>query len=283
MRVFTTVAELRQQIDTSLRKQGSIGFVPTMGTLHDGHLSLVRASRKENKFTIVSVFVNPTQFGPNEDFDRYPRNLEEDQALLEKEGVDVIFAPEISEMYPSGKSEILFSVRSLANLLCGSQRDGHFEGVVQIVTKLFNIIRPDRAYFGEKDFQQLVIIKRLAEELFFETEVIGCPIVREPDGLAMSSRNLLLSQEGRKQAIALKETLDFVVERCKTEPRVEVIRQEMMEFLKAYPLAEFKYFEILHTHDLTPIQELHEGIDARVLISISFGGTRLLDNMQLIL
>ncbi|MCL4105817.1 UNVERIFIED_CONTAM: hypothetical protein GTU68_012455 [Idotea baltica] len=180
-----------------------------MGALHDGHASLIRKASKENEIRVVSIFVNPTQFGPNEDLDAYPRTLEEDQKLCKTAGATHIYAPAINDIYPEGREtfEIQFGLRSMDKILCGAKRPGHFDGVLQVVSKLFNIVRPHKAYFGKKDFQQLSILETLGRELFFPVEVIGCPIIREEDGLAMSSRNRYLNPEERKQALFLSQTL----------------------------------------------------------------------------
>ncbi|MCR4394819.1 MAG: pantoate--beta-alanine ligase, partial [Dehalococcoidales bacterium] len=199
MKIFETIAELKQY---RYNLKGTVGFVPTMGYLHEGHLSLVRRSRSENDYTVVSIFVNPTQFGPNEDFDRYPRDYPRDFALLEKENVDCVFLPPVKEMYPEGYSTWV-DVYKVTERLEGAIRPGHFRGVATVVTKLFNIVQPDRAYFGQKDAQQCVVIKKMVADLNMNLEIVICPTVREPDGLAMSSRNVYLSPEERQQAPVL--------------------------------------------------------------------------------
>lgn len=205
MVVVKNIDEMKK-ICRELRKEKTIGFVPTMGYLHEGHLSLVRRSKKENDITVVSIFVNPTQFGPNEDYNSYPRNLNRDASLLEKEDVDYVFIPEIEQMYPKDYSTYI-NEESLSRHLCGRSRPGHFRGVCTVVTKLFNIVKPNRAYFGQKDAQQFRVIRRMVRDLNMDVEVIECPIVREPDGLAMSSRNIYLSTEERNQALALNRSL----------------------------------------------------------------------------
>jgi len=197
MRVIETISDLKAIIRTQKNLGRVIGLVPTMGYLHEGHLSLVNMSRQNNDYTVMSIFVNPTQFGPNEDFDRYPRDLERDLKLAEAAGVDVVFAPSVKEMYPDGYKTYV-NVEGITEVLCGKSRPGHFRGVTTIVTKLFNIVEPHRAYFGQKDAQQVAVIKKMVKDLNMNVEIITCPIVREEDGLAMSSRNVYLSPEERK-------------------------------------------------------------------------------------
>ena len=208
MQVLTTIAEFSQWRASATPP---VGFVPTMGYLHEGHLSLVRRARSENSSVVVSIFVNPTQFGPNEDFQRYPRDLNRDLGLLETEQVDAVFTPEVDEMYPAGATTIV-DVGALSNILEGASRPGHFRGVATVVCKLFHLVQPHRAYFGEKDYQQLQVIQRMVHDLRMPVKVIGCPTIREPDGLAMSSRNVYLSPAERHAAVALSQAL-FQAER----------------------------------------------------------------------
>ncbi|GAE89106.1 pantoate-beta-alanine ligase [Acetivibrio straminisolvens JCM 21531] len=206
MRVIETISDLKAIVRTQKSMGRTIGFVPTMGYLHEGHLSLVNMSLQNNDYTIMSIFVNPTQFGPNEDFDRYPRDMERDLKLAESAGVDVVFAPSVKEMYPDGYNTYV-NVEGITEVLCGKSRPGHFRGVTTIVAKLFNIVEPHRAYFGQKDAQQVAVIKKMVRDLNMNIEIITCPIVREEDGLAMSSRNVYLSPEERKSALILSKSL----------------------------------------------------------------------------
>jgi len=267
-----------QAISRSLFKTGrEVGFVPTMGYLHEGHLSLVRRARSENDVVVVSIFVNPTQFGPNEDYERYPRDEKRDRKLLEEEGVDYLFIPSVSEMYPEDFSTFV-EVSGLTEGLCGAKRPGHFRGVATVVTKLLNIVFPTRAYFGEKDYQQLQVIKRLVRDLNIPVEVIGCPIVREEDGLAMSSRNTYLSPEERKSALSLYKGLKLAEELFESgERNPEVIKKRVEEFILSHPKVEkIDYVEIVDPENLKPVKEVKEG-DV-IALAVFVGKTRLIDN-----
>ena len=258
---------------------GSVGFVPTMGALHEGHLSLVRRARDENDEVAASVFVNPAQFGPREDLASYPRPLERDLELLEKEGVALVLAPEAGAMYPPG-FETWVEPGSLAAHLEGDRRPGHFRGVLTVVAKLFNAIEPDRAYFGQKDAQQAILIRRMARDLDFATNVVVCPIVRERDGLAMSSRNVYLSPEERKAATVLASALAAAsIAWDAGERRGEVLRRTALTVLATEPLAAPDY---VSAADPSTLLE-KEGPAGRLLISMAvrFGATRLLDNVVL--
>lgn len=275
MRLVQTVAEMKSIVRELHKQNKSIGFVPTMGYLHEGHLSLVRRARTENDVVVVSIFVNPTQFGPNEDFDRYPRDLERDLRLLEPLGVNYVFHPSVEEMYPRNYSVYVEEV-SLSRHLCGASRPGHFRGVCTVVTKLFNIVKPTRAYFGQKDAQQFRILKRMVENLNMDIEMIELPIVRESDGLAMSSRNVYLSPEERKEATRLYKALKRAEELIdKGEREVPIIKAEMMKVLD-HPLLKIDYVEIVNEATLEPI----ERIDGKVLIALAVfvGKARLIDN-----
>ncbi|MBT1247838.1 MULTISPECIES: pantoate--beta-alanine ligase [unclassified Thermosipho (in: thermotogales)] len=254
----------------------SIGFVPTMGYLHEGHLSLVRAARKENDVVVVSIFVNPTQFGPNEDYDNYPRNLERDLKLLESESVDYVFIPTNEEMYEKDFSTYVEEV-SLSKFLCGAKRPGHFRGVCTVVTKLFNIVRPTRAYFGQKDAQQFRVLRRMVRDLNFDVKLKEMPIVREKDGLAMSSRNIYLTKEERKEATRLYKSLLKAKELVKSGVvDVKIIRDEMRKILE-HPLLKIDYIEIVDEENLMPV----EIIDRKVVVAIAVfvGKARLIDNI----
>ncbi len=266
-----------QSIGLNLLKTGKeVGFVPTMGYLHEGHLSLIRRARSENDVVVVSIFVNPTQFGPNEDFDRYPRDLRRDEELCKREGVDFIFYPSVEEMYPEGFSTFV-EVEKLTENLCGKSRPGHFRGVATVVTKLLNIVHPTRAYFGEKDFQQLQVIKRLVRDLNIPVEIVGCPIVREEDGLAMSSRNVYLNKEERKSALSLYQGLRLAKELFERgERNPSVIRKKVKEFILSHPKTKIDYVEIVSPEDLKPVKEVKEG-DV-IALAVFVGKTRLIDN-----
>jgi len=279
MRIVRSPKEM-QAISKALFRAGKeIGFVPTMGYLHEGHLSLVRRARRENSVVVVSVFVNPTQFGPNEDFERYPRDLQRDAELLRKEGVDFLFAPEAKEMYPKGFSTFV-EVEGLSKGLCGASRPGHFRGVATVVTKLLNIVRPTRAYFGKKDFQQLQVIRRLVEDLNLDCQVVGCPIVREEDGLAMSSRNVYLNEKERESALSLYRGLKLAKELFERGERsAERIKEEVRKFIEGFPeVTKVDYVEIVDSQTLKPVKEIKEG--DTIALAVFVGKTRLIDNYQ---
>lgn len=249
-----------------------------MGALHEGHASLARQSVAENDYTIVSIFVNPTQFGPNEDLDRYPRDMEGDAELLRSLGVDMIFAPDSDAVYPKPPSQIMFGIRDLDKRLCGSSRPGHMNGVVQVVSILFHIVQPSHAYFGLKDYQQCLIIQQMVSELHFPVEVVPCEIVREADGLAMSSRNLYLSPEHRKQALFLNQTLSHIYSHREQWTEVAQVQAWVQDQLADYPLVELDYFEILDGDTLLPIQQLTDADTPVAFIAAYLGKTRIIDN-----
>lgn len=255
-----------------------VGLVPTMGALHEGHASLVRRSVSENDLTIVSIFVNPTQFGPNEDLSRYPRDLDGDMQLLESLGVDILFTPESTAIYPGESPQIVLGIRDLDKCLCGASRPGHMNGVVQVVSILFHLVQPDRAYFGMKDYQQYLIIDHLVRELHFPVEVVPCEIVRESDGLAMSSRNRYLSEEERRQALFLSRALALVEEQRAEGVSLEEIRAGVLTLLAAYPLVRLDYFEVRHGQSLAPLDELSAANKPVAFIAAFLGNTRLIDN-----
>ncbi len=275
---LTTVAEVRVALD-AMRVQGAtIGLVPTMGALHEGHLSLIRAARGVNDVVVVSIFVNPTQFGPNEDLERYPRDLDRDRGLCAKAGADLVFNPAVAEMYPDGFSTWV-EVEGLTAGLCGRSRPGHFRGVCTVVTKLTNICRPDRAYFGEKDAQQLAVISRMARDLDMGVEIVACPTVREADGLAMSSRNVRLTPAQRAQAPLLYRALADAKKLVQDGERdADVLCRVMRSILAEASLGELDYLEIVRADDLTPVAAI-EG-DCLVAVAVRFGGTRLIDNIR---
>ena len=241
MRLVKTVKEVREIVNEWKKEGLSVGFVPTMGYLHEGHKSLIERSVKENDKTVVSVFVNPIQFGPNEDLASYPRDIEHDKALVESAGADLIFYPEVSEMYPSHFTTLV-NTKEVSENLCGAKRPVHFGGVCTVLTKLFNIVNPNRAYFGQKDAQQLAVVKRFVKDLNFDIEIIGCPIIREADGLAKSSRNTYLNKEERQAALILSKSLNKGLEAIKNGERnakvvIDIITKSLEEFLGG--LSEF--------------------------------------------
>jgi pantoate--beta-alanine ligase len=275
MKIIQTVAEMRKE----LKKQtGTIGFVPTMGFLHQGHLSLVERARKENDVVVLSIFVNPLQFGPNEDYDRYPRDLDRDAGLAEKAGVDFIFHPDVKEMYPEAPLTQV-DVKQITERLCGKSRPGHFAGVATVVSKLFHIIQPDRAYFGLKDAQQVAVIEQMVRDLHFPVTIVPCPIVREEDGLAMSSRNVYLSPEEREQALVISQALQQAKERVEKGELVEArdVIRFISEQIETRPLARIEYVEAVSYPKLEPVERLDRP-PVLVAVAVHFGKTRLIDN-----
>jgi len=276
-RVIERIAELRVTLDGERANGRRVGFVPTMGFLHAGHASLMRRARHENDVVLVSIFVNPLQFGPKEDFAAYPRDLERDLAICAREGVDVVFHPTVDEMYPE-PMKVTVSAGEIGTILEGRTRPGHFDGVATVVSKLFNIAGPSRAYFGEKDAQQLVVIKRLARSLDFPVEVIGCPTVREPDGLAMSSRNIYLEPTERRAATVLKTALDRGARLLTDGERSGAkVGEAMRETIAGEPLATLDYAVCV---DPVSLDEPAEA-DGPVLLAVAarVGKARLIDNM----
>lgn len=280
MKLIRTIREMQRWSD-GLRAEGkTIGFVPTMGFLHEGHLSLVAQACADNDATVVSIFVNPTQFGPAEDYDQYPRDLERDCALLRRYDVAVVFAPSAEEMYPAGYATYVETTGPLTARLCGASRPGHFRGVTTVVTKLFHIIKPHRAYFGQKDAQQLAVIQRMVADLNLDIEIVPMPIVREPDGLAMSSRNQYLSPEERQAALVLHRTLQEAERRIRAGERDAVrLRQDLQRRIDEEPLARVDYVEIVHPQTMQPLRELKGPV--MVALAVFIGDTRLIDNLQL--
>ncbi|GAA8684237.1 pantoate--beta-alanine ligase [Helicobacter pylori] len=274
MRVLETIAALREY-RKSLKE--SVGFVPTMGALHKGHQSLIERSLKENSHTIVSVFVNPTQFGPNEDFSAYPRPLEKDLALCEGLGVNAVFLPKTGEMYPYETEQRLklYASTFLSQSLEGAMREGHFDGVVQVVLRLFHLVHPTRAYFGKKDAQQLLIIQHLVQDLLLDIEIVPCEIVRDDDSLALSSRNVYLNAAQRKQALAIPKALESIKQAIdKGEKACEKLKKIGLEILETL---EVDYLEFCN-HKLEPLKTI-EPTNTLVLVAARAGKTRLLDNL----
>ncbi|OCG21187.1 pantoate--beta-alanine ligase [Gilliamella sp. App2-1] len=276
MNVVTAIGQVREQVKAWRQAGYSIGLVPTMGYLHEGHQSLMAAAKRDNQKVIVTIFVNPIQFGPSEDLASYPRDLERDKIVCEKIGVDLIFCPTASEMYDANFNSYV-DVNGLTDALCGKRRPGHFKGVCTVVTKLFNITQPDRAYFGQKDAQQLAVIKRMVSDLNFDIDIIGCPIVREADGLAKSSRNSYLSEPERSAAVCLYQAIECANAMIKQgEKSVIVITKAMHDLIVNQPLAKIDYIEFVDLASLTSVDILEK--DSLCALAVYIGKTRLIDN-----
>lgn len=276
MQVLTTVEALAQWRGQG---HGTLGLVPTMGNLHAGHIALVEAARTACQRVVVSVFVNPTQFGPNEDYDSYPRTFEADRAALEQAGADAVFAPSVEQMYPHGDSATTVHVAGITDMLCGTRRPGHFDGVATVVTKLFNLVRPARAFFGEKDYQQLAMIRRMVDDLCLGVDVQGVPTVRERDGLALSSRNQYLNAEQRRRAPTLAAALDDTIERLAAGERDFRALEARGWARLADAGFEPEYYEIRGA-DLAPPTDATRAF--RVLAAARLGSARLIDNMGVV-
>lgn len=276
MQVTKTIKATREQIREWKKAGYSIGLVPTMGFLHEGHASLIRKCREENDKVVVSVFVNPTQFGPNEDLEDYPRDFERDCALCESIGADLIFHPEPEEMYQDACAYV--SINTLSDTLCGKTRPIHFKGVCTVVSKLFNIVTPDNAYFGQKDAQQLAIIRKMVKDLNFDIRIVGCPIIREEDGLAKSSRNTYLSAEERKAALCLSRAVrkgqEIVSKGCTSES----VMEEMRAIVESEPLARIDYISVVDALTMQPVEKVDS--DVLVAMAVYIGKTRLIDNFS---
>lgn len=274
MNVIDTIAGIRE-IRRTLK--GTVGFVPTMGYLHEGHISLVKQARLENDISTVSIFVNPTQFGPNEDFKTYPRDINRDLKMLEPY-TDIVFIPSDKEMYPE-KYDTWVEVKGITEVLEGAIRPGHFKGVTTVVSKLFNIMQPDKAYFGQKDAQQVAVIKKMVKDLNMPLEIVVCPTVREPDGLAMSSRNTYLTPQQRKAAPVLYKALERarVMVMDEGERNVSVIRREMTELINKEPLANIEYISFADNETLKEVHQVKQPM--LVSMAVKFGRTRLIDNI----
>jgi len=276
MKIITKITELKAEIK-ALKSNGKIiGLVPTMGCLHEGHLSLVRSSVKKADCTVVSIFVNPTQFSPNEDFKEYPRDLKHDSEILEREGVDYLFIPEASAMYPEGFKTYI-EVHDLQDKLCGRSRQGHFRGVCTVVLKLFNIVDPDVSFFGQKDAQQAIVLKRMVKDLDLDVNIEILPIIREKDGLALSSRNTYLDPEQRKAALCLSKSLREADEMFKNGERksARIIRR-MEEIIKSEALAKIDYVRIVDLNNLDPLARIEK--EALIAVAVFIGKNRLIDN-----
>ena len=281
MKLVKTVAELQAIVKEAKKSGKTIGLVPTMGALHEGHASLIKAAHEENEFTIVSDFVNPTQFGPTEDLDAYPRTLDHDCELAEAMGADVLFAPSPKEMYPSKDMTWVEVTGDITKVLCGRTRPIHFRGVATVVSKLFNLAQPDKAYFGQKDAQQAQVLKRMVKDLFFPLEIRVMPIIREADGLAKSSRNVYLSPAERKAAVILNQALKkaeaaFAAGERSSEKLIAMVT----EMIKSEPMSNIDYVEMYQLPELTePEKEITT--DHLLAVAVKFGTTRLIDNVAL--
>lgn len=287
-KLIRTIAELRNEIKAFRRKaptDSTVGFVPTMGYLHEGHASLLRRSSNENVLTVLSIFVNPLQFGPHEDFDKYPRDEERDIRVAAQSGTDIIFIPDVKEMYPQGNVTNV-TVKEITDRLCGSSRPGHFDGVATVVTKLFNIVQPDRAYFGLKDAQQVAVLSQMVRDLNIPVVIVPCSTEREQDGLALSSRNVYLSTEERKQALVLSSTLSTAAEWIDSGMTSDELIKRITEEINKEPDANIDYVDVLNYPDLSiidnklPLKQVNGSL--LIALAVRFGKTRLIDNKLLI-
>ena len=276
METISSISRMREH-SARLREKGkTIGFVPTMGFLHDGHISLVDRAREENDVLAVSIFVNPTQFGPGEDFEAYPRDMEKDSALCREAGTDILFAPSAEKMYP-GSFRTTVSVSGLTKSLCGASRPGHFDGVCTVVAKLLNIVHPHRAYFGLKDYQQFKVICRMVGDLNMDSRMVGLPTVREPDGLAMSSRNSYLTEDERKSALVLSQSLGYAEKLVEEGVReASAIEERVREMIRSKPFTAIDYVSVVDAEELTPVSTIEK--PALLALSVVVGRARLIDN-----
>ncbi|NLV21183.1 MAG: pantoate--beta-alanine ligase [Syntrophomonadaceae bacterium] len=278
MQVFNDVKEMQNWCLNKKRQGQKIGLVPTMGYLHAGHLSLVKEAGRHCDIVVVSIFVNPTQFGPNEDFDSYPRDVESDRKKLAEEKVDAIFAPSARDMYREGYNSWVELKGEITSKLCGGSREGHFRGVTTVVSKLFNICQPDKAFFGQKDAQQAMIIEKMVQELNFPITIVRVPIVREADGLALSSRNVYLDEEQRRQALVLSRSLQKARQLAEDgERNVSRLKQEIRKMIEAATQANIDYVEIYDAEDLGDVEEIRGSV--LIALAVKFGNTRLIDNL----
>lgn len=285
MSLVTTIEEWNQWVGQVDRKNHTLGFVPTMGFLHEGHLSLIRKAKEDNDFVAVSVFVNPTQFAPGEDYENYPRDIERDYKLAIAAGADVVFHPDAKEIYGTNCQTAVELGGEMTKKLCGVSRPTHFKGVTTVVTILFNILRPDRAYFGQKDAQQGIIIQKMVRDLHQSVKVFLCPIVREADGLAMSSRNIFLNPEERKQATCLNKALqlaeDYVKSGVEDGTKIEKLTQLIRDHIGEQSLAAIDYIQILDGETLEEMEHIEAGRPVLAAVAVKFGKTRLIDNKML--
>lgn len=279
MKIATTIAEVRAQVREWKQQGLTVGLVPTMGYLHEGHASLVKTSVQQCDRTVASVFLNPTQFGPGEDLETYPRDFEHDCALLTGCGCDMVFHPEVSEMYPDGFATFVEVQSDMPRQLCGKTRPIHFRGVCTVVSKLFNIVTPDKAFFGQKDAQQLAIIRRMVLDLSMGIEIVGCPIIREADGLAKSSRNTYLSAEERKAALVLSRAVKLGQELVQNgEKNADAVVNAMRALIEQEPLARIDYVSAVDGLTMLPVHEINGG--ELVAMAVYIGKTRLIDNFS---
>lgn len=281
MLIFTKALEIADFLAIQRNSALKLGFVPTMGALHNGHIALVEKAKRENDLVIVSIFVNPTQFNNPEDLKNYPKTPEADHKMLDAAGTDILFQPTVDEVYNHGLKEGKeINLGKLERVMEGAHRPGHFKGVVQVVARLFDIVRPDRAYFGEKDFQQLAVIRKMTSDLNYNIEIIGCETIREKSGLAMSSRNLRLSEEERKIATQIYKAMEYVRDNWKTLGQQEALKNAI-ERINSHPPLKVEYLEIADAKDLQPILNTDESTSARVFAAVFCGGVRLIDNLDI--
>jgi pantoate--beta-alanine ligase len=278
MKILKKINEVRDEIKKLKKENKIIGFVPTMGYLHEGHISLVKKAKEECDYVVVSIFVNPTQFCPGEDFDRYPRDIERDIKILENEKIDLLFNPDIEEMYKKDNKTWVI-VDEISDIYEGKFRKGHFKGVCTVVIKLFNIVQPDKAYFGWKDFQQLIIIKKMVEDLNIPVEIIGCPTIREKDGLAASSRNVYLNEEERKKALCLYKALKKIEEMIKKEKiyECEILIKEGRKIIEEEEGVKIQYLDIVSMDNMKKLEKIED--KAVIIGAIKIGNVRLIDNL----
>lgn len=278
--IIETIKELNAQLDPYRKEGKTIGFVPTMGFLHEGHLSLIRRAKAENDIVVVSDFVNPTQFAPNEDFESYPRDIIRDEALATSAGADIIFHPSVSEIYPEGSATFVEVEGDITKVLCGESRPSHFKGVTTVVAILFNIVRANKAYFGQKDAQQAAVLIQMVRDLHMNIELIVCPIIREENGLALSSRNTYLSVEEKKQALVLNQALKLAEEAFNDgEDSVAILINIITNKINEMPLADIDYISIYDYPSLKVINNINQ--EALAAVAVRFGKTRLIDNIIL--
>lgn len=276
MKIIRTINELKEQVKQLKEENKVIGFVPTMGYLHEGHLQLVKKSKSDTDVTIVSIFVNPLQFGPNEDFDTYPRDLNRDQALLEEQKVDFLFYPSVEEMYPHALTSTVV-VHERTNVLCGKSRPGHFDGVATVLTKLFHLVQPNLVFMGSKDAQQVAVVMGLVEDLNFNTTIVPVPTVREEDGLAKSSRNIFLNESERKEAIHLNQSLLLGKRLFSESKNIEEIKSQVTSYLNEHTTGVLDYLEVLSYPELKPVEDFSKPII--IALAMKYSKARLIDNI----
>ncbi len=279
MKIAKTISELKSCLE-DFGHDKTIGFVPTMGYLHDGHLSLIHEAQSQNDVTVVSIFVNPTQFAPGEDLDAYPRDFDQDSQLAEAAGTDLLFFPDPTEIYPTGASTFVDVEGDITKKLCGQSRPTHFKGVTTVVNLLFNLIQPTSAYFGQKDAQQVAVLKKMVRDLHLPVQIVVCPIVREADGLALSSRNVFLNLAERNQALVLSQSLASAKTHYESgEDRVKILKEQIINQINTMPLAAIDYVDILDFETLADIETITSS--ALAAVAVRFGNTRLIDNIIL--